>query len=69
MRGIYQNFDKQMENRNFFNHKRKMKNSWYNGTTGLEPLDCSIENALKYGWSHHIEKTDDISKYYESLSD
>ena len=56
MRGIYQNFDKQMENRNFFNHKRKMKNSWYNGTTGLEPLDCSIENALKYGWSHHIER-------------
>ncbi len=56
MRGIYQNFDKQMENSNFFNHKKKMKISWYNGTTGLEPLDHSIENALKYGWSHHIER-------------
>ena len=56
MRGIYQNFDKQMESRNFFNHKKKMKPSWYNGTTGLEPLDHSIKNALKYGWSHHIER-------------
>ena len=56
MRGIYQNFYKQMESRNFFNHKKKMKISWYNGTTGLEPLDYSIKNALKYGWSHHIER-------------
>ena len=45
-----------MENKNFFNHKKKMKMSWYNGTTGLEPLDYSIKNALEYGWSHHIER-------------
>ena len=45
-----------MANKNFFNHKKKMKISWYNGTTGLEPLDHSIKNALKYGWSHHIER-------------
>ena len=56
MRGIYQNYNYQMENKNFFNHKNKMKKSWYNGTTGLEPLDYSIKNALKYGWSHHIER-------------
>ena len=56
MRGIYQNFDDRMEESNFFNHKRKMKNSWYTGTTGLEPLDFSINNALRFGWSHHIER-------------
>ncbi len=56
MRGIYQNFDEEMEKKNFFNHKNKMKLSWYNGTTGLEPLDHSIKNALNYGWSHHIER-------------
>ncbi len=56
MRGIYQNFDEEMEQKNFFNHKNKMKLSWYNGTTGLEPLDHSIKNALNYGWSHHIER-------------
>jgi len=56
MRGIYQNFDKEMQSKNFFGHKKKMKNSWYNGTTGLDPLDYSIKNALNYGWSHHIER-------------
>ena len=56
MRGIYQNYDKQMEEKNFFNHKKKMRSSWYNGTTGLEPLDYAINNASKYGWSHHIER-------------
>ena len=56
MRGIYQNYDKRLENTNFFNHKNKMKSSWYTGTTGLDPLDYSIKNALDYGWSHHIER-------------
>ena len=56
MRGIYQNFSDVMEKKNFFNHKRKMKKSWYEGTTGLPPLDHAIQNAKNYGWSHHIER-------------
>jgi len=56
MRGIYQNYNAKMANTNFFNHKNKMKQSWYNGTTGLEPLDYSINNAAEYGWTHHIER-------------
>ncbi len=56
MRGIYQNYNAKMVNTNFFNHKNKMKQSWYNGTTGLEPLDYSINNAAEYGWTHHIER-------------
>ncbi|MAI76665.1 MAG: cryptochrome/photolyase family protein [Pelagibacteraceae bacterium TMED65] len=56
IRGIYQNFDKKLENGNFFNHKKKLKPTWYSATTGLDPLDYSIKNALKYGWTHHIER-------------
>ena len=56
MRGIYQNYNKEMESRNFFRQNRKMKKSWYEGTTGLPPLDYAICNANKYGWSHHIER-------------
>jgi len=56
MRGIYQSFSKEMENGNFFKHSRKMKKTFYNGNTGLDPLDHSIKNADKYGWSHHIER-------------
>ena len=55
MRGIYQNYDQRLDKTNFFNHKRKMKKSWYDGSTGLDPLDHAINNAKNYGWSHHIE--------------
>ena len=56
MRGIYQNFSERMDKSNFFNHKRNMNDSWYKGETGLPPLDHAINNALNYGWSHHIER-------------
>ena len=56
MRGIYQNFSERMDKSNFFNHKRNMNDSWYTGETGLPPLDHAINNALNYGWSHHIER-------------
>ena len=56
MRGIYQNYEKKLTESNFFKHEKKMKNSWYDASTGLEPLDYAIKNALTYGWSHHIER-------------
>ena len=56
MRGIYQNYSKEMESGNFFKHNRKMKDTFYDGSTGLDPLDHAIKNADKFGWSHHIER-------------
>ena len=56
IRGIYQNYNKELEKNNFFNHKRNFTKSWYSGQTGLIPLDHSIKNAQKYGWTHHIER-------------
>ena len=56
MRGIYQNYSAEMEKGNFFKHKRRFKKEWYSGETGIPPLDHSIKNALKYGWTHHIER-------------
>ena len=56
MRGIYQKYSEEMEHKNFFKQNRKMKKSWYKGTTGLPPIDYAIKNALKNGWSHHIER-------------
>ena len=56
IKGIYQNYDEKFEQSNFFNHKRLMKKSWYDGTTGMVPLDYSIKNASKYAWTHHIER-------------
>ena len=33
-----------------------MKDTFYDGSTGLDPLDHAIKNADKFGWSHHIER-------------
>ena len=56
IRGIYQNYDKKLEESNFFKHKNSLTKSWYDGSTGLIPLDHSIKNAEKYGYTHHIER-------------
>jgi len=41
---------------NFFHHKRKIPKSFYDGTTGIKPVDDTIKKALKYGYTHHIER-------------
>ncbi len=56
MRGVYQTYSQEIENGNFFKHNRKMKSSWYEGSTGLPPLDYAIKNAVNHAWSHHIER-------------
>ena len=54
MRGIYQNYSSELEKTNFFKHKRKLTDDWYNGTTGIDPIDDAIKDVIKYGYIHHI---------------
>ena len=54
MRGIYQNYSIQLETKNYFNNNRKLTKHWYEGTTGIDPIDDSIKHILKYGYTHHI---------------
>ena len=56
IKGIYDNFSVEMNKNNFFNHTKNLTDSWYEGTTGLLPLDHTIRNVKKNAWSHHIER-------------
>lgn len=56
VRGIYQNFSDIEEEKNFFGHHGGLTHHWYEGTTGLPPVDDAIKKALKYGYCHHIER-------------
>ncbi len=56
VRGVYQNFSDVEETTNFFNHKRKLTHHWYDGTTGLPPVDDAIKKANEFGYCHHIER-------------
>ncbi|MBL6818964.1 MAG: cryptochrome/photolyase family protein [Gammaproteobacteria bacterium] len=56
MRGLYQLESKTIEKGNFFKHERKLCDSWYEGKTGIDPLDYSIKSTIKHAYSHHIER-------------
>ena len=53
MRGMYHTHELRG---NFFGHQRKLNNHWYQGTTGVPPLDDSIRRVVRHGYTHHIER-------------
>jgi len=53
IRGVY-NYKNSKEN--FFGHSRKLSQKWYQGTTGLIPLDCVIKRVIANSYAHHIER-------------
>ncbi len=56
IRASYEVDGQSMRQQNFFNHTRKLTPAWWEGTTGLLPLDTTIKRALTYGYTHHIER-------------
>ena len=36
------------------NKNNVLPQAWYQGTTGLEPIDAEIKKGVRYGWAHHI---------------
>lgn len=43
-------------NPNHFGFTRKLKSCWYDGTTGLPPVDTVIHRCQNYAYAHHIER-------------
>ena len=41
---------------NFWGFKRKIPKAFYDGTTGIGPIDDTIKKILKTGYCHHIER-------------
>ena len=53
---IYEFEGEKMRKLNYFNAKRKLTPSWWEGTTGLSPIDTIIKRVNKYSYAHHIER-------------
>ncbi len=49
---------------NFWNFTREIPQSFYNGTTGIEPVDVVIQKILKTAYSHHIERLMIIGNFF-----
>ena len=56
IRGVYQSHSEKQINSNYFQFNKSLKDSWYNGTTGIPPLDDAIQFSEKYGFTHHINR-------------
>jgi deoxyribodipyrimidine photolyase-related protein len=56
MRATYQDLGVKMRTTNHWNHHRKIPASFYEGTTGILPIDDTIRRLLNTGYCHHIER-------------
>ena len=56
IRATYQDLGVEMRTTNHWNHRRQIPASFYDGTTGIPPIDDTIERVLKTGYCHHIER-------------
>lgn len=56
IRGIYEVKGTEERTKNFWGFTRKIPDSFYDGTTGIEPVDNCIKKLLDSGYSHHIER-------------
>lgn len=57
MRFLYQyRYDELLHTNSYSSSTCSIHNwgAWYNGTTGMAPLDTEIQKALRFGFSHHI---------------
>ncbi len=56
IRGIYESRGSEERTTNFWKFKKKIPASFYDGTTGIPPIDQTIKKVLQTGYCHHIER-------------
>jgi deoxyribodipyrimidine photolyase-related protein len=63
IRGVYILDGVKQRNSNFFNNHNKIPKLFYNGTTGIEPVDITIKKLLDTSYNHHIERLMILSNF------
>lgn len=56
IRGVYISKGREERTKNYWGFTRKIPKSFYDGTTGILPVDETIKKVLKTGYCHHIER-------------
>ena len=56
IRGVYWENMPGYKEANLWLHKKSLNTSWYEGNTGIPPLDDAIKEFIKYGYTHHINR-------------
>lgn len=56
MRGIYVTQGRRLRTTNRLHLTRALGPGWWDGTTGLHPVDVVVRRVLRHGYAHHIER-------------
>lgn len=56
IRHAYQAIGSKQRTTNYWGFNRKIPASFYNGNTGIVPVDFAIKKVLTYAYNHHIER-------------
>ncbi len=56
IRAVYELKGREERTKNYWGFTRKIPASFWNGTTGIEPVDITIKKVLATGYCHHIER-------------
>ncbi len=56
IRAVYELKGTEERTKNYWAFTRKIPASFWNGTTGIEPIDITIKKVLATGYCHHIER-------------
>lgn len=56
IRAAYIKLGRQQRMRNYWQHQHTMPASFYDGSTGIVPVDNVIHRLLQHSYSHHIER-------------
>lgn len=56
IRAVYELKGSEERTKNYWGFKRKIPASFWDGTTGIEPVDSTIKKVLETGYCHHIER-------------
>jgi deoxyribodipyrimidine photolyase-related protein len=56
IKAMYDKIGEDQKKQNFFGFERKLSQAWYDGTTGLAPVDHVIKTVNEKGYAHHIER-------------
>jgi deoxyribodipyrimidine photolyase-related protein len=71
IRATYQDVGVEMRTSNHWQHHHRIPSCFYDGTTGILPIDDTIKRILKTGYCHHIERCefepDDVYRWFMEM--
>lgn len=56
MRMVYEKLGTKMRKGNAWKHTKSLTPAFYDGSTGITPVDATIQTILKHAYCHHIER-------------